>query len=205
MLKKLRISPKILNASLCFALISAMVFSLADFDAKCDDLRQNILRLHIIANSDEDEDQEIKLKIRDAILEESSEIFLNTTDLQEAKNVAESQIEQFEEVANKVLYENGFLYKAEVSLGKADFETRVYDDFTLPAGVYDSLIITLGKGEGKNWWCVIFPEICLPTAIKGDLEDTVNKESAKVAKSPKKYKAGFKIVEIYHKIKKLIK
>ncbi len=205
MLKKIKISPKIFNISLCFALISAILLSLADFDAKCDDLRQNVLRLHIIANSDNDPDQEVKLKIRDEILRTSGDLFVGIKDLEIAKNIAESKMPEFTETANKVLKENGFSYTAKVKIDKSYFETRVYDDITLPAGVYDSLIITLGKAKGKNWWCVIFPEICLRASAGGELTDTVKEDSAKIAKNDNKYVARFKIVEIYEKIKKIIK
>ncbi len=205
MLKKIKISPKLFNLSLCFALISAILLSVADFDAKCDDLRQNILRLHIIANSDNEDDQEIKLKIRDEILEKSGDLFLGVNDLEIAKRIANDKCDEFTNIANNVLKENGFSYSAKVKIDKTYFETRVYDDFTLPAGVYDSLIITLGKGEGKNWWCVIFPEICLLTSNKGDLTDSVKEDSANIAKNDNNYIARFKIVEIYEKIKKIIK
>lgn len=205
MLKKIKISPKLFNLSLCFALISAILLSVADFDAKCDDLRQNVLRLHIIANSDNKLDQEVKLKIRDEILKKSEDLFEGVTNLENAKSVANSKCNEFTNIANEVLKENGFSYSAQAKIDKAHFETRVYDDFTLPAGIYDSLIITLGKAEGKNWWCVIFPEICLPTSTGGELSDTVKTDSADIATNNKEYVARFKIVEIYEKIKNFIK
>lgn len=205
MLKKFKISHKIFNLSLCFALLSAILLSVADFDAKCDDLRQNVLRLHIIANSDEAIDQEVKLKIRDEILAKSGDLFLDVNDLDSAKKIAQDKCDEFSLIANQVLKENGFSYKATAKIDKAHFETREYDDFTLPAGIYDSLIITLGEAKGKNWWCVIFPEICLPTASNGDLLDTVKEDSVKIAKNDDEYIARFKIVEIYEKIKNFLK
>lgn len=200
-----KISFKIFNISLCFALISAIFLSLSAFDVKCEDLRQNVLRLHIIANSNSKTDQNLKLKIRDEILAQSPDLFEKATDINSAKNIAKEKLTEFEAIAEQVINNYGFDYSVSVSLDKSFFETRVYDDFTLPAGFYDSLIITVGEGNGKNWWCVIFPEICIPAASKGDLTDTVSDESATVAKSQKRYKAEFKIVEIYEKIKKFIK
>ncbi len=200
-----KISFKIFNVALCFALVSAIFLSLAVFDARCEDLRKNVLRLHIIANSDNADDQNLKLEIRDEILSQSTDLFDTATDITSAKIIAEQRLSEFKEIAEQVISDNGFDYTVSVKIDKSFFETRVYDDFTLPAGIYDSLLITIGEGKGKNWWCVIFPEICVSAASKGDLTDTVSNESANVAKSQKKYKAEFKIVEVYQKIKKLIK
>ena len=200
-----KISFKIFNVALCFGLISAIFLSLAVFDARCEDLRKNVLRLHIIANSDNADDQNLKLEIRDEILSQSTDLFDTATDIISAKIIAEQRLSEFKEIAEQVISDNGFDYTVSVKLDKNFFETRVYDDFTLPAGIYDSLLITIGEGKGKNWWCVIFPEICVSAASKGDLTDTVSNESANVAKSQKRYKAEFKIVEVYQKIKKLIK
>lgn len=200
-----KISFKIFNVALCFGLISAIFLSLAVFDARCEDLRKNVLRLHIIANSDNTDDQNLKLEIRDEILSQSTDLFDTATDITSAKIIAEQRLSEFKEIAEQVISDNGFDYTVSVKLDKSFFETRVYDDFTLPAGIYDSLLITIGEGKGKNWWCVIFPEICVSAASKGDLTDTVSNESANVAKSQKRYKAEFKIVEVYQKIKKLIK
>ncbi len=198
---KSKFSLKIFNISLIFALISAMFLGLADFNASCDELRNNVLRLHIIANSDSESDQQLKLKIRDEILSQSGEIFNNANCIEDAIFVARERIEEFCEIANKVIKENGFSYNASAFIGDSYFETRVYDGFTLPAGTYQSLIIKVGKAEGKNWWCVIFPEICLPSAQKGDLTDTVSVDSAEIAKSSNRYIMRFKAVEIYENIK----
>lgn len=202
---KHKISFKLFNISLCFALISSMFLVLLDFDASCNELRKNVLRLHIIANSNSDEDQMLKLKIRDQILLESGEIFDLAKDIDQAIIVANDNTEKFSEIANTVIKRNGFSYNAQASIGDSYFETRVYDDFTLPAGIYKSLIIEVGKAQGENWWCVIFPEICLPTTTKGDLSDTVSQKSVEIAKSPQKYIMRFKAVEIFEEIKKLKK
>ena len=202
---KNKISFKIFNISLCLGLISAIFLSLASFNASCEDLRENILRLHIIANSDSNEDQSLKLKIRDEILNRSEDLFENATDIETAIDIATDKTQEFCDIANEVIRENGYSYSVTAQIGDSYFETREYEDFTLPAGFYKSLIIKVGKAEGKNWWCVIFPEICLPAAAKGDLTDTVNQSSAKIAKENERYVMRFKVVEIYESIKKLIK
>lgn len=190
--------------SVCFGLICAIMLSMSRFEVACDDLRQNVLRLHIIANSDSDGDQALKLKIRDAILEKADGLFLKNGNLADAEKIIYNNLSVFEEIANEVVKENGFDYKATAKLGYSDFNTRYYDDFALPAGEYKSLTITLGEGKGKNWWCVVYPTVCISSAAKGKLGDSVKQESVKVAKNQNRYVMRFKVVEIYEKIKKLI-
>ena len=199
-----KISFKILNISLLMALISGIFLSLANFNTSCEELRHNVLRLHIIANSDSGYDQELKLKIRDEILKNSGEIFNNSQNIDDAILVANKRKDEFTKIARNVIKENGASYEVFAEIEDSYFETREYDDFTLPAGVYKSLIIKIGKAEGKNWWCVIFPEICVSAAKKGDLTDTVSESTAAVAKNPKRYVMRFKLIEIYEGIKNLI-
>ena len=195
---------KHINLSIVFGLICAAMLSMSHFNAACDDLRQNVLRLHIIANSDSDDDQQLKLKIRDEILAKTDGLFLKSDNLENAEKTVKSNLDKFQETADNVIKENGFDYTAKVTFGKSSFSTRYYDDFTLPAGEYNSLIITLGEGEGKNWWCVVYPTVCISAATKGDLKDTVKAESAQIAKGGKRYVMRFKTVEIYEKIKNYI-
>ncbi|MBP3600580.1 MAG: stage II sporulation protein R [Clostridia bacterium] len=204
MLNKFKISSKAFNLAILFGLLCAAFLSFADFNASCDDLRANVLRLHIIANSDSGEDQALKLKIRDRILEESGDLFEGVADIDNAVLKAEQNADYYCEIANRVIKENGYDYKAEATVGYSYFETREYEDFTLPAGNYKSLIISLGEAKGKNWWCVIFPEVCIPAAT-ADLSDTVTEESSHIAEQPQRYIMRFKIAEIYENIKKLIK
>ena len=191
--------------ALIFGLLCAVFVSFAQFNAACEDMRTNVLRLHIIANSDSSADQALKLKIRDRILEKSGELFEGTDNIEGAIEDAKASLCEITAVANDVISENGFSYKAEAKIGDSYFETREYDEFTLPAGTYNSLIITLGEGKGKNWWCVIFPEICLPAAREASLSDAVSQKSAHIAENPKRYKMAFKSVEIYEDIKKFFK
>lgn len=186
-------------------LLCAIFASMAHFEAACDDLRQNVLRLHIIANSDSEEDQAVKLLVRDKILEESTDIFAGETDLKRAEEKAAERLNEFCETAEKVLRENGFSYGASAEIGNSYFETREYEDFTLPAGNYRSLIIRLGKAQGKNWWCVIFPAVCVPAATDASLSDSTRDTSAQIAEHPQKYVMRFKTVEIYEDIKKFLK
>ena len=194
---------KAISFALMFALLSGIFFSLTSFNAACDDLRANVLRLHIIANSDTEEDQNLKLKVRDAILAESEDLFLPSDNIEEATALAKGNLAEFQKTAQRVIESSGYNYPVNVSISNTYFETRVYDNFTLPAGEYPSLIVTIGEGSGKNWWCVIFPEVCIPTAT-ADLSDSVEKKNADVAKNSDRYIVRFKIVEIYEQIKKFI-
>ena len=184
-----------------FGLICAILLSVSRFSAVCDDLRGNVLRLHILANSDSEEDQAVKLLVRNRLLEETGALFEQQTDLSAAEKIAGKNLQRFCDIAGQVLSENGFSYGVSASLEDAFFETRVYDDFTLPAGTYRSLTIRLGNAAGKNWWCVVFPAVCIPAAQSAQLSDSVSAVSAEVAEHPSGYVLRFKTVEWYEKVK----
>lgn len=195
------ITRRSVELSVLCGLICAIMLSCAQFEAVCQDLRHNVLRLHIIANSDSAADQAVKLKVRDRILEEASYLFENETELSVAEDKAQDNLSLFEEVADDVLQAEGFTYGAEAKIGESYFETREYEDFTLPAGNYCSLIIDLGNGKGKNWWCVVFPAVCIPAASDADLSDSTSEQSAQIAENPERYVMRFKVVELYEDIK----
>lgn len=130
-------------------------------------LRNELIRLHVVAASDSEEDQAIKLQVRDAVLESLKAGLENATDIEAAKAYIESQLPKLEAVANQVLAAAGCGDVATVSLQVEEFAARVYDTFSLPAGLYDSLRIIIGEGEGRNWWCVTFPTLCLPATTEG--------------------------------------
>lgn len=192
---------KVVNVSVCFGLIFAIMLSLARFDALCQDMRDNVFRLHIIAASDSAEDQALKLKVRDAILESHGQVFTDCKDIDDAISVANDNTAEFLEIAKTVIEENGFDYNVTAQVDVSYFENREYDDFTLPAGNYEALNIIIGEGKGKNWWCVMFPAVCIGAA--GELNDSVSNESAYVAEHRDKYEIRFKTVEIYEDLKKI--
>ncbi len=200
---KLNISKKAMEWAIIFGFICSAFWSFADFDASCEELRHNVLRLHIVANSDSPDDQKLKLKIRDEILKQSEELFSADCDLKTATETARNNLSRFEKIANGVIKENGFSYTANANIGTAFFETRVYDDFTLPGGNYQSLIINIGEARGKNWWCVVFPGVCLPTG-DSELAESVNEKGVKIAEDADNYIIRFKTVEIYEKIKEWV-
>lgn len=132
------------------------------FSADCEDVRGEVLRLHIPANSDSEEDQAIKLRLRDELLAEFGSELSLCGDLDSASARARELLPEIERSANEFLRENGFSYGAKAELVEMWFTTREYDRLILPAGNYTALRVTLGSGEGHNWWCVIFPQLCLP-------------------------------------------
>lgn len=194
---------KQISISVLVAFVLSVVISMVSFNAKCDDLRNNVLRLHILANSDSEFDQTLKLAVRDAVLEKSAIKFEECCDLEEALKVAENSVDELREIAQQVIIKNGCNYSVEVEIGKSYFDTREYENFTLPAGYYNSVIIKVGKAEGKNWWCVMFPALCTPSS-KAELKQGVNEKSAKIATNASNYKIAFKTVEIFEKIKKFV-
>ncbi len=130
-------------------------------------LKENLVRLHIVANSDTDEDQALKLQVRDAVTARLETAMASLSNVDEAKKWLEAHLQELQELVNEVIAQAGFRETAVVTLTREEFDTRHYDTFSLPAGIYDSLRITIGKGEGENWWCVAFPTLCIPTTGDG--------------------------------------
>lgn len=134
-------------------------------------LNSDLIRFHVVANSDSAQDQQIKLEVRDAVIKSLESAMEQMTDVEEAKAYLRENLPKIQAVANEALSAAGFDGEAVVSLCREAFDTRYYDTFTLPAGVYESLRITIGDGAGKNWWCVVFPTLCVPATAVG-FQDT---------------------------------
>lgn len=130
-------------------------------------LRQELVRLHVVAASDSAEDQTIKLQVKDAVVASLKADLEKLRDAEEATAYLQENLPKIEALANRILREEGCADTARVSLGEEEFLTRHYDTFSLPAGVYRSLRITIGAGTGRNWWCVAFPGLCLPATTAG--------------------------------------
>ena len=133
-------------------------------------LSDGLIRFHVVAASDSSEDQSVKIKVRDAVLESIQNDLRNLSDISEAREYLQEKIPKIQSIVTKTLAENGFFCESSVTLCKESFPIRNYDTFSLPAGVYDSLRIVIGQGEGENWWCVAFPTLCVP-ASKIDFEE----------------------------------
>lgn len=192
---------KKLTVAICMGLVMSILMSFAGFDASCLELKDNLLRLHIVANSNNENDQALKLKVRDKLLEVGDEAFKDTENLILAKETANEMLPVFKAAASEVIKQEGYNYSVNVTLGKAFFDTRVYDSFTLPAGEYDALKVVIGEGEGKNWWCVIFPSVCIPSASNKELGSVISNNTEKIANNAPKYKIKFKVIEWFETIK----
>ena len=130
-------------------------------------LNEGLIRLHVVANSDSGEDQRIKLQVRDAVVESLRGAMADVADVEQAKAYLQENLPKIQKVANETLGSLGCTETAVVSLCREAFDTRYYDTFSLPAGVYEALRITIGEGAGKNWWCVVFPTFCIPATTEG--------------------------------------
>ncbi len=193
---------KKLEISVALGLIVTIMFSVVSFGISCSDIRNSVLRLHILANSDSEADQTIKLIIRDELLRSGSELFSGDVSLENAETYLSVNKNSLIAYINNILKNNGFEYKADVCLVKEYFETRVYDGFTMPAGEYLALKVILGNGEGHNWWCVMFPPLCLPAATQNaDIDMIFNEKDITVVKSSPEYEIRFKIIEFVELIK----
>lgn len=155
-----------------FILISAISY----VDAVSNNIADSVFRLHVIANSDSKEDQELKLKVRDELLSYMNIISKDSTNKQEAMQIANEHKEEFIQIAEKVIKENGYNYTVNVQVGKADFPTKYYGDITLPAGTYDALKVQIGEVKGQNWWCVMFPPLCFVDVSTGIVPDNSKQE-----------------------------
>lgn len=150
-----------------FVFISAISY----VDAVSTDIADSVFRLHVIANSDSDEDQELKYKVRDAILEYMNEISENCSSKEEIISLAYQYQNEFCKIAEEVIKENGYDYKVNVTIGNFEFPTKSYGDISLPAGYYDALRIEIGEAKGQNWWCVMFPPLCFVDVTSGVVPD----------------------------------
>lgn len=158
---KLHTIESVVLAGLIFTIATSAVKNAVATGAE---IKNDTLRLHIIANSDSEFDQELKLKVRDKVLEYTGELFAEVSGKTEAEELAKHSFDEIKKIAQEVIAENGADYAVSVEITDMWFETRTYDEFTLPAGDYRAVRIIIGAGEGHNWWCVMYPPLCIPGA-----------------------------------------
>ena len=195
----------ILEISCFAAMVLTIIFSgsLFSFEKDCSAVRSKVLRLHVIANSDSAEDQALKLKVRDALLLQGGEVFASGSTKESAEKAACKNLQSFLQTAKKTIRESGKSYNVCISVGKSSFPTRVYENITLPAGEYDALRVVIGEGKGKNWWCVMFPPLCLPAAErKQELSDVLSDGGLSLVESKPKYEIRFWLIEKLEQLRK---
>lgn len=192
-------------------LIGAILYSnFAQVGSVVSDLESDVLRMHILANSDSEEDQQLKIKVRDKLLDCSDEIFGECETLEDMENAAKSKLDYINNIVVQVIEENGFDYGAQTNLVNMDFDNRVYGDITMPAGNYEALRVTIGEAKGHNWWCVMYPPLCLPAAeaVESDndaAKDYFSKEELDLMENPGDYQVKLKCVEVFKGLKNKIR
>ena len=196
---------KILLSAIAIAISIYMAFSCTYFTASAETVRRDTVRLHILANSNSEIDQNVKLKVRDALLKTNASILSDNVTTENAKEHFESSEEILLKTAKDTLKENGFDYDVKITLQEEYFETRAYGNLTFPAGQYTALKVILGKGEGKNWWCVMFPPLCVPAAdgieVNESTTDYLTESGEKIVNAGEKYIIKFKFLEIYEEFR----
>ena len=189
---------------LFFIYTTICAISYADYVST--DIADSVFRLHVIANSDSNADQNLKYTVRDRLLEYMDELCSNCSTKEEAISIAQQNIENFKQIALDTIKNEGFDYSVNVRIGNFEFPTKHYGDISLPAGYYDALRVEIGEAKGQNWWCVMFPPLCftdvtsgvVPEESKEDLEETLTDEEFSIVSdnSSFDFKIKFKILEI---------
>lgn len=194
-----------IRISIAIGIVTAVIFSICSFAKTSEEIRSDVLRLHVIANSDSSVDQNLKLRLRDYILEEGEDIFDGSVNVENAVKKIEPKLAELEKSAETFVKNAGFDYDVKITLSNEYFTTRTYESVTLPAGKYLALRVVIGSGEGHNWWCVMFPPMCVPAADKKDeIENVFTDKEIKLVESKPKYEPRFKVVEIYEQIRETI-
>lgn len=171
------------------------------------DISNSVFRLHVIANSDSKEDQDLKYKVRDTLLKYMNKLCSNCSSKEDAINIVKTHKNEFEELALETIKENGYSYSVNISIGNFEFPTKIYGDISLPEGFYDALKVEIGEAKGKNWWCVMFPPLCfvdvssgiVPDESKELLKDDLSEEEFALISenSSNDIKFKFKLVEFF--------
>lgn len=190
--------------------IYILFYSISYANNTISNLSNSVFRLHVIANSNSEEDQNLKYLVRDELISYMNNLCTNVSSKEEAVFIAKEHSEDFNKIAKKVIKEKGFDYDVKISIGNFAFPTKQYGDITLPSGFYDALKVEIGKSEGKNWWCVMFPTLCfvdvsngiVPEESKEDLQSMLTEEDYNLISSQtNEYKLKFKIVELFENSK----
>lgn len=192
-----------IQAVIFAAVFAAGACSVGAFAYNCSRVRSDVLRMHVIANSDCSADQQLKLMVRDAVLERGAQLFDGTVTADEARRKIEPHKAELEAAAREVIERAGYDYPVSVNVVNEYFATRCYGSLTMPAGRYTAVKVVIGEGAGHNWWCVMFPPLCLPAAQDrgGNLDAFFDDGELKVVESSGRYEPRFKIVEIIEKLK----
>lgn len=188
---------------IAFIIVSAISYA----SAISENISNSVFRLHVIANSDSEEDQNLKYIVRDKLLEYMNTLTSGITSKDAAIEIAKAHGKDFYNIAKKTIKENGYAYDVKVEIGNSYFPTKYYGDISLPAGFYDSLKVEIGNASGQNWWCVMFPPLCfvdmstgiVPDESKQTMKETLaNEEYAIISDTTSKdISFKFKLIEFF--------
>ena len=192
-------------AFLLFLYTTICAFSYAQSTSS--DIANSVFRLHVIANSNSDDDQNLKYKVRDSLLNYMNNICSNCSSKEEAIKLVTEHQEEFKQVALDTIKNEGYSYDLKIEIGNFEFPTKQYGDISLPAGYYDALKVEIGKAEGRNWWCVMFPSLCfvdissgiVPEESKEELQNNLSDEEYSLISnnSDNTVKFKFKLLELF--------
>lgn len=179
--------------------------------AVSNNLADSVFRLHVIANSDSEEDQNLKYKVRDSLIDYMNTLTKDVETKEEVIEIAQAHISDFQKIAKTVVEQNGYDYDVNVEIGNFSFPTKTYGDISFPAGFYDALKVEIGKAEGQNWWCVMFPPLCfvdvtsgvVPEESKENLQENLGDEEYDIISENKDdgiLSIKFKIIEFFESI-----
>ena len=197
---------------LSFVLIAFIILSAYSYSyAVNETLSNNVFRLHVIANSDNEEDQNLKYKVRDELIKYMETLTTSSNTKEEIIQIANNHLEDFKTIAENVIKENGFDYDVNVEIGNFSFPTKQYGDISFPAGFYDALKVQIGEAKGQNWWCVMFPPLCfvdvtsgvVPEESKANLEENLGQEEYDIISNEDNSEIidfKFKIVEFFENL-----
>ena len=204
-MKKLKI---IITLAFLFA-IFVFTCAYSYVSAISDNLYNSIFRLHVIANSDSEEDQNLKYIVRDNLINYMNDNCKNLSSKEEVIQYAKSHLDKLKQIAENTIKENGFNYPVQVEIGKFEFPTKNYGDISFPAGFYDALRVKIGESSGKNWWCVMFPPLCfvntttgiVPDSSKEELQENLSYENYMIVSESDNSSIAFKfkIIELFEK------
>lgn len=194
----------LINILILFNLIGSVSYGQAlkvDEELQYEEIVDKIIRFHVLANSDTDEDQKLKLKVRDEVINYISPKLKDSKSLEESRKIVLENKDIMEEISEKVIKENGYDYEVTSMLSRENFPDKVYGDLIFPQGEYEAYRILIGKAKGQNWWCVMFPPLCFvdetknivdSTEIKEDIENGIKKDENKIKFKSKLFEALFK-------------
>ena len=186
-----------LEISILVGIVTAIVLCFFNCFTKSEEISKNVLRLHILANSDSKEDQDLKIKVRDAVLKNFNFNKFNN-DIEKSKQEIIKNLPSIIDVVKKTIKQEGFSYDVKANIEDVYFKTRDYENFSMPAGFYSALKIEIGKAQGKNWWCVMVPSMCVPAAKERKKAiETFNADEQDLIKKGNKTEIRFFTVELF--------